>query len=57
MVLYLQIDLDSESQHQDFSGSGMGSDRGYLTFKSRLNVPEDKNKSHGKDQSGDKAPF
>jgi len=51
------VDQDAESQNQDYSGVGPGSDREYLTFKSRLNIPDEKKKSPGKDRPGNKAPF
>jgi replicative DNA helicase len=51
------VDLDSAFENQDSRGSGGAGNRGYVTFKSRLNIPDDKDKLSGKDLPGDEAPF
>jgi hypothetical protein len=50
------VDLDSDIEHQEGS-PGLSGNKGYVTFKSRLNIRDDKNKTTGKNPPGNEAPF
>ncbi|MBR9997797.1 MAG: DnaB-like helicase C-terminal domain-containing protein, partial [Cyclobacteriaceae bacterium] len=51
------VDIDADIENQERGGHGSSGNKGYVTFKSRLNILDDKHKISGKDPRGGEAPF
>ena len=54
LTKFVDLDTDIDSQEGGFASSG---NKGYVTFKSRLNILDDRNKLSGKKPPADDAPF